>query len=115
MIKRLRTKIICVIMAITILLLSLIMVMICQVAWLQMKTSSLAMLQSALQEPLYPSELPNKGPQMIQPYFILRMDRDGHLDVVGNDHYDLSDENVLRQIYIQARRDGKNQGILYQQ
>ena len=114
MIKRLRTKIICVIMAITILLLSLIMVMICQVAWLQMKTSSLAMLQSALQEPLYPSELPNKGPQMIQPYFILRMDRDGHLDVVGNDHYDLSDENVLRQIYIQARRDGKNQGILYQ-
>lgn len=114
MIKRLRTKFVCVIMVIVTVLLLAIFGLICRNTWTQMESASVSALKSASFEPMRPGGMGiGLGHTSTQPCFFLRVDLFGQLEAVGSAHYDLSDEALLRQILEEAQAAGKASGVLY--
>ena len=134
MIKRLRLKLICVSMSLVTVLLAVILVLICRFTWVRMETQSIAILQSAAKEgpghdghgdPDLPTDpaLPgapgpiDRGPGMVQPssrpVFLLFINPQGQLEAVGNNYYDLSDTQLLQQIFDAAQKNGKCTDVLY--
>lgn len=117
MIKRLRLKFICISMALVTVLLAVILILICRFTWTRMETQSIAALQSAAMDNPGHGGPGTHDPGMVQPdtlpCFVLGIDPWGQLEVSGSNYYDLSDTELLQQIYTAAQENGQRTDILY--
>lgn len=117
MIKRLRLKFLCISMALVTVLLAVILVLICRFTWARMEAQSIAVLQSAAVDNLRPNAPGAHGPGMVQPdsrpCFVLTVNPWGQLEASGSNYYDLSDTELLKQIYTAAQENGQRTDILY--
>ena len=113
MIRRLRTKFICITMAIITVMLTLLLVTQYTSTRSALERASLAALENAVHAPMAggPPGFADRAPG--QPCFVLSMDSRG-FRVSGSGYYDLSDTEKLRQIYQAAVADGAGRGVLAQ-
>ena len=99
MIKRLRIKFVCVIMAVAVLMLGIIFGMVLHFSRSSAERESVRMMQSAFGP--HPKRPPGEAfPRL--PYFTLRLEADGKLISEGGRFFDLSGETLLRALYDQA-------------
>lgn len=117
MIKRLQLKFICISMSLVTVLLAVILLLICRFTWMRLESESIAILQSAVMEDHGPGRPGDRGPGMVQPssrpVFLLSLDPEGKLDISGSNYYDLTDTELLQQIFEAARDSGQRTDILY--
>jgi len=109
MIKRLRIKFVCVIMAVAVLMLGIIFGMVLHFSRSSAERESVRMMQSAFGP--HPKLPPGEAfPRL--PYFTLRLEADGKLLLEGGRFFDLSGETLLRSLYDQAAAEPEPVGVL---
>lgn len=113
MIRRLRWKFVCINMVLMCTMLVLILTLQYRSTARSLEDSSLAMLKSsAMESPimgLRPGEGNRKGSQPV--FSILELDRE-NLVVSGDDYYDLTDDDLLKEIYWEASDRQTDSGVL---
>lgn len=95
MIRRLRLKFVCIVMAVVTLMLCAIFAMVFYFTSRNLERESLGMMQAVAQNPMRlggPDELP-EGVRL--PYFVLELDETGAVVSSGGGYYDLTDEDLL--------------------
>ena len=112
MIKRLRTKCICITMVLMMVLLLSLITLLCYTTWQSLEEESNMALQSAPLEPWKPGGMEGETPYPNYPCFILCLDPFGTLSSTGHAYYDLSDEEMLMEILQEAQDTGKSSGYL---
>ena len=111
MLRRLRLKFICIIMAIVMAALLIMFGLVYQITRNDLEAESVQMLRSVASEPFRLGR-PGERPEEVRlPYFVLQVDRDGKLIPVGG-YYDLSDADYLQALLDAARETGKEIGVL---
>ncbi len=111
MLKRLRLKFICIIMAIVMAALLIMFGLVYQITRNDLEAESVQMLRSVASEPFRLGR-PGERPEEVRlPYFVLQVDRDGNLIPVGG-YYDLSDADYLQALLDAARETGEEIGVL---
>ena len=112
MLKKLRVKFILMMMTFAAVLLGSIFGLIYHFTAADLAQSSFEMMQSAALRPMRP-ERPGNAPESVRlPFFIVQVSKTGALTAEGNALYDLSDEDVLRELVLAAQTQGKNDGLL---
>ena len=114
MIKKLRVKFILVIMAIVTLMLLVVFGFVLRNTYTSLEREAMAALQDFSREPIRPGLLPGEIQGTKQPIFMLLRGMDGELKVYGNSYFELSEEDLLQQIYQAAESGGEVTGILSQ-
>ena len=109
MIKRLRAKFICITMVLLLVMLGVIFGLVYHFTRENLEDASISALKAAAATPAQLPILPGNGDL---PCFSLQMNRHGDLIVSGNAFYDLTDQQLLRDVYQQASRAKKQTGIL---
>ena len=112
MIKRLRIQFVCVTMALTTVLLLTIMSLICYNTWYEMDHAAHEALRKATFEPWQPGGMGDNGFDPNYPCFVLTMDPRGQLEAAGHAYYDLSNQDLLMDIFHEAQATGKTEGYL---
>ncbi len=98
MIRRLRIKFVCIVMAIVTVMLCVIFGLVLHFTRTGMERESIQMLQRLANEPPKPGR-PDELPGEVRlPYFSIAIGRQGELLADGWDYYDLSDEAFLREL-----------------
>ena len=98
MLKKLRLKFVCIVMALVAAMLCVIFALVVQFTADNLEAESLAMLRSVAGAP-YSVNVPNETVGGVRlPYFTLQMDLLGNLSVVGESYYDLSDTSFLAEL-----------------
>ena len=107
MIRRLRTKFICITMVIVTVMLTLLLATQYGSTRSSLERTSLTALENAVRGPM---DVGRPG-MAEQPCFVLSLDPRG-LRVSGTSYYDLTDSDLLLEIYQAAAADGKMSGVL---
>ncbi len=113
MLKRLRWQFVCIIMLIVTLLLSAMMVLLFRFTQRQLEEQAEALMRSQAMMPMErmrPGELPEGSIRIDS--FTLEKTPDGSINATGSESFDLSDTEYLTQLYEDARKSGKESGIL---
>ena len=98
MLKKLRIKFVCIVMAIVTAMLVMILGVIVHYTKVDLQENSIQMMYVAAQRPFVPNR-PNEVPQQIKlPYFIVQQGRDGTIITIGGEYFDLSDANFVQEI-----------------
>ena len=108
MIRRLRFRLVCVLMAVAAALLCVLFATILHFTRAGLEAESLQAMQSAAAKPL---GLPHPGERSL-PCFTLQLNPRGELLVSGDGSYDLTDERFLLEILAQALEAGTESGVL---
>ncbi|MBQ8237590.1 MAG: sensor histidine kinase [Oscillospiraceae bacterium] len=112
MIRRLRIKFICITMAIVTVMLTVLLVGQYNAAQSSLTRLSVTALEQAAREPP-DGRRPGFGkPGAEYPCFLVLLDSQGSVWAVGNEYYDLSDEQLLLEIYRAAAEQGEQTGVL---
>lgn len=111
MIKRLRVKFVCINMALVMTMLVIILGLLYHFTAVDLERESLSALKSAVEGPGRPGR-PGFGPGQL--IFVLCEEPDGTILVRGGELFDLSDEKMLSDIYMQARNGQEQSGFLEQ-
>lgn len=98
MIKRLRIKFVCINMALVMTMLLVILGLLYQSTAANLENSSISALKAASVSQF----LPGRPGAASQPTFLLQEQPDGSILVVGGEYFDLSDESLIADIYLQA-------------
>lgn len=110
MIRRLRLKFVCTVMAIVTLLLCAIFALVYGFTSRNLERESLGMMQAVAQNPQHPDG-PGEAPEGVRlPYFILELDEDGGIVSASGGYYDLTDGALLETFT--ALSEGRNTGVL---
>ena len=110
MIRRLRLKFVCTVMAIVTLLLCAIFALVYGFTSRNLERESLGMMQAVAQNPQHPDG-PGEAPEGVRlPYFILELDEDGGIVSASGGYYDLTDGELLETFT--ALSEGRNTGVL---
>lgn len=110
MIRRLRLKFVCIVMAVVTLMLCAIFAMVFYFTSRNLERESLGMMQAVAQNPMRlggPDELP-EGVRL--PYFVLELDETGAVVSSGGGYYDLTDEDLRERLggtLVRLRRQGR--------
>ncbi len=108
MIKRLRVKFVCINMALVMALLVTLLVLVYQLTAINLERSSIAALENAANSKPGPGR-PGVG---AQPWFVIQEGLNGELLVYGSDYFDLSDEDLMEDIYRLAKKQHRDMGVL---
>ena len=108
MIKRLQVKFVCIFMALVMTMLLVILGLLYRSTAVNLEDSSIAELKSAMDNQMRPGR-PGSGDQ---PCFILQEGPDGQVLVLDSEYFDLSDEKMVADIYLQAKYQNQQTGIL---
>lgn len=108
MIKRLQVKFVCIFMALVMTMLLVILGLLYRSTEANLKDSSIATLKSAMDDQMRPGR-PGSGDQ---PCFILQEGKDGQVLVLDSEYFDLSDKNMVADIYLQAKYQDEQTGVL---
>ena len=116
MIKRLRWKFVGVSMALITVLLTVILCVVCYAIGQQKEHRAIAALQAVDADIKAPAQPGDRGHGVINPEdrscFVLMQNPQGGIDAYGGEKYDLTDTQLLQEIFAAARRSGKKTGIL---
>lgn len=104
MLKKLRIKFVCMLMAVITIMLCFIFGLVIHFTSLAMETQSIQVMHSIGSNPfsLRPPENTHGSEQVQLPFFAVQIGRRGELEVSGNSFYDLSDEDAVLEITLQA-------------
>ncbi len=108
MIKRLRLKFVCINMVLVMTLLVTLLVMVYHYTADNLERSSIAALESAANS----KPGPGRPGALTQPYFVIQEGLDGGLLVYGSDYFDLSDTDLMEDIYRLAEQQRQDIGVL---
>jgi len=112
MIGKLRRKLVLINMALVSLMLAVIFGLVYHFTSTGLEDAAIATLKTAAASQFQPGP-PGLRPQgQAQPCFMLEMMPHGELMAKGSDHFDLTDEEMLTDIYLLARLDGNVTGVL---
>ena len=112
MLKRLRVKFVLMMMTLVTLLLGSIFGLIYYFTANDLAQSSFEMMQSVAMHPTRP-ERPGDAPEQVQlPFFIVQVSKSGSISAEGSEIYDLSDEEFLRQLVLDAENTGEDSALL---
>ena len=112
MIRRLRLKFVCTVMAIVTLLLCAIFALVYGFTSRNLERESLGMMQAVAQDPQRP-DWPGEAPEGVRlPYFILELDEDGGIADAWGGYYDLTDGELLEKLLALAEAGDGNTGVL---
>lgn len=109
MIRRLRAKFICITMAVLAVMLCVIFGLVYHFTRESLEDASISALKAAAAAP---AQLPMPPGNGELPCFSLQMNKHGTLTVSGHAFYDLTDQELLQDIYRQATRAKRQTGIL---
>lgn len=112
MIRRLRVKFICITMALLTAMLLVIFGLVCHFTASNLEKEAHAAMQSAAAAQFRPGSPGNPQPEQLRPCFSLENTPHGDIKVQGQEHFDLSDTQLLEDIYQAALADGKSAGKL---
>ena len=110
MIKKLRLKIVCIVMAIVMVMMAVIFAMIFGFTKRNLEHNSIQALRMAADMKL--GGRPGGGPERNMPCFMLEWGFDGELRILGGESYDLSDVGELKRILAEAEQSGAETGVL---
>lgn len=114
MLKRLRIKIICIMMAIVTVMLGVIFGLVYHFTRQNLEQESLSMMESMASAP-FSLGAPNERPEEIRlPYFVLQLGEGGELIAMGGGYYDLSDEEFLRELVAAVAQQRERTGLVEQ-
>ena len=113
MIKKLRIKFICVIMAIVMMLLGGILGVVIRFTGQNMQMQSISMMRTIASSP-FKQGIPGKGPddEVRLPFFTVQISNRGDLIAVSGGYFDLSDEEYLKEIVNAALSSNQESGEL---
>ena len=112
MIRRLRVKLVCVLMAVAAALLCVLFGTVLHFTRSALEAESFQAMRAAAMEPLGLVRPGTRSDAAQLPCFILQMGRRGELMVSGNGYYDLTDEAFLKEVLAQALMAGTDSGVL---
>ena len=115
MIRRLRIKVICVLMATAAALLCVLFGTVVHFTRSDLEASSLQAMREASLEPMGPVRPGARRDLSRLPCFILQLGPRGELIASGDGYYDLTDEAYLREVLALALESGKESGVLEEQ
>lgn len=112
MIKRLRTKFICINMAIVTGMLMVIFGMVLNFTKANLEQQSIRMMQKVSEERFSMGRPGDRREEVQLPYFFVNINLWGEMSAVSGGYYDLSDEAALLEIVQQARDSQEQTGVL---
>lgn len=112
MIGKLRRKLVLINMALVALMLAVIFGLVYYFTGTALEESAVATLKTAAVSQFQPGRPGSMTQEQSQPCFMLEMMPHGELLVKGSAYFDLTDEKMLTDIYILARADGRETGVL---
>ena len=110
MIRRLRLKLVCVLMAVTAVLLCILFGTVLHFTRSGLEAESLQAMRAAAMEPPGRGRPGARGTRL--PCFVLQLGPHGELAGSGDGSFDLTDEAVLRDVLVQALGAGTESGVL---
>lgn len=112
MLKKLRIKFVCINMVIATVMLGVVLGMVLKFTYSNLEIQSIQQLQSIAAEPMHNGR-PGGGPDRVQlPYFTLLINKNGGIDAIGGDNYDLSDQEFLKMLLDTAMQTRENTGYI---
>lgn len=114
MIKRLRAQFVFVTMVLVAALLCTIFGAICHITWHSMNEEANEALQTATFEPWHPGGMGRDGERPNYPCFIVCIDSYGSIYTDGHGYFNLSDEALLRELFVKAQATGETNGMLWE-
>lgn len=112
MIKRLRTKFVCINMAIVTVMLVVIFGMVLHFTYEDLQNQSLRAMAMAVEERRPLGKPGEAAEHMLKPWFVAQIEPDGTAAVVGSTFFDLSDEALVQELIREALNSQEKNGIL---
>lgn len=112
MIKRLRVKFVCVVMAIVMLLLGIILGVVIHFTGESMESQSISMLRTIAASPFQQGSLGNPSEEVRLPFFTVQISSRGDLMAASGGYFDLSDQDYVVEIVRAAMARQEETGVL---
>lgn len=112
MLKKLRVKFVLMMMTLAVLLLGSIFGLIYYFTAADLAQGSFEMMQAASMRPMRPEHPGNLPEELRLPFFVVEVSKTGAIRAGGSEIYDLSDEDFLRELVLNAQAQGKTDGLL---
>ena len=110
MIKKLRTKFICINMALITVMLVIVFVLVFRFTRINLERESMAMMESVGSAPFMMFRPDDAREEVNLPFFVLHIDIAGNITAKGGGYYDLSDKEFLSGILTSAMESGADSG-----
>lgn len=112
MIKRLRVKFVCINMTIVTLMLCIIFALVFYFTRMNLEQDCISMMQNIAASPMRQFIPGGEGSDLNLPYFSLELGPNGEVLEAGGGFFDLSDDQVLQQMVLEARKSAEHVGVL---
>ncbi len=112
MLKKLRLRFVCVLMAIVTVTLCLIFGLVYHFTRENLESQTLAMMGSVVEDPLQLGRPNSRSQEMKLPYFLIKVSSHGELVAVSGGYYDLSDEAFLKTLITRVSEAGTDSGVI---
>ena len=112
MLKKLRLRFVCVLMAIVTVTLCLIFGLVYHFTRENLESQTLAMMESVVEDPLQLGRPNSRSQEMKLPYFLIKVSSHGELAAVSGGYYDLSDEEFLKTLITRVSEAGTDSGVI---
>ena len=111
MLKRLRTKFVCITMTIVTVMLCLVLGLVLWFTQDNLEAQSIQMMQTVAAGPVRPDPPHHRPDHVLLPYFTVQLDREGEILGIASSYFDLSDQDMLDQMVAEALAGGQT-GVL---
>ena len=112
MLKKLRLRFVCVLMAIVTVTLCLIFGLVYHFTRENLESQALSMMESVVEDPLQLGRPNSRSQEMKLPYFLIKVSAHGELVAVSGGYYDLSDETFLKDLILRVSEAGTDSGMI---
>jgi len=111
LLKRLRTKFVCITMTIVTVMLCLVLGLVLWFTQDNLEAQSIQMMQTVAAGPVRPDPPHHRPDQVLLPYFTVQLDREGEILGIASSYFDLSDQDMVDQLVAEALAGGQT-GVL---
>ena len=112
MLKKLRLRFVCVLMAIVTVTLCLMFGLVYHFTRENLESQALSMMESVVEDPLQLGRPNSRSQEMKLPYFLIKVSAHGELVAVSGGYYDLSDETFLKDLILRVSEAGTDSGMI---
>lgn len=112
MLKKLRTKLVCIIMGFSVILLLVIFALIMVFTGIGLKRESESVLQTLGDMPMRPDDRPGMQENVNLPYIVIEVSQRGNISSAGNGYFDTSDEEYIVTLLQDTMAEGGREGQL---
>ena len=112
MLKKLRLRFVCVLMAIVTVTLGLIFGLVYHFTRENLESETVTMMESVAEDPFQLGRPNSRSQEMKLPYFLIKVSSRGELVAVSGGYYDLSDEEFLKTLITRVSESGSDSGVI---